>query len=125
MLDDDKADPKFDIRANLALPAELLPQVWAVVPRKIARRRERFIAVPWSWLERLEGANGKTYHLALHLLYLHWKDRGQSIKLANGMLRLDGVSRKSKWRGLNDLEKRGLITVERRPRRTPIVRVLY
>ena len=62
--------------------------------------------------------------LAWWLLYMHWKDRSQPIKLANGMLGCDGVSRKSKWRALNDLESRGLIVVERRPRRSPIVRLV-
>jgi len=46
------------------------------------------------------------------------------VKFPNGMLGIDGVSRRSKWRALNDLERRGLITVERRPGRSPIVRLL-
>ena len=76
-----------------------------------------FIKLPMTWYERLNGAGGQTYRLAWWLLYMHWKDRSQPIKLANGMLGYDGVSRKSKWRALNDLESRGLIVVERRPRR--------
>jgi hypothetical protein len=42
----------------------------------------------------------------------------------NGMLKYDGISWKSKWRALTDLERRGLITVVRRRRKSPIVRVL-
>jgi hypothetical protein len=38
-------------------------------------------------------------------------------------LRIDGISRYSKWKALGDLERRGLVTVERRPRRSPLVRV--
>ena len=37
---------------------------------------------------------------------------------------IDGVSRQAKWRALNDLERRGLISVERRRRRSPLIRVL-
>ena len=96
----------------------------AAVPRKIQRRRSQFVKVPWAWIERLKGASGQTYRVALCLLHQHWRARGEPIKLANGMLRIDGVSRYSKWRALSDLEHRGLVTVERRPRRSPIIRLV-
>ena len=106
-----------------ALTAEM-PEKLAVVPRKIQKRREHFVKVPWTWVERLNGAAGQTYRVAWYLLYLHWKGRGEPTKLANGMLRIDGVSRQAKWKALNDLEHRGLIAVERRQRRSPLIRVL-
>jgi hypothetical protein len=93
------------------------------VPRKIQKRREHFVQVPWRWVEKLKGAASQTWYLAHHLLYLHWKGGGEPIKLANGMLEFDGISRQSKWRALGDLERRGLIMVERRPKRSPIVRL--
>ena len=96
----------------------------AFVPRKIQKRRQHFVMVPWSWIERLNGATGQTYRVAMILLYMDWKNRGAPIKLPNGMLEIDGVSRYSKWRALGDLEQRGLISVERRRRRSPIVRLL-
>jgi hypothetical protein len=111
-------DP-FDIQ-NLRLSPD---QIRVVTPRKITRRREHFIRVPFGWLERLNGASGKVYALALHLLYLHWKGRGQPIKLANGMLKIDGISRAAKWRALAELERRGLVSVERRSKRSPLVSV--
>lgn len=100
------------------------PETRAVVPRKIKKRGEHFVMVPWSWIERLNGATGQTYRVALILLYMSWKGRGATVKLANGMLGIDGVSPRSKWRALNALEQRGLIAVERRPRRSPIIRLL-
>jgi len=96
----------------------------ATVPRKIRRRGEHFIRVPWTWVERLKGAGGSTYRLALILLYLHWKGDGEPVKLANGMLQIDGVSRHAKWRALNELERRGMVIVERRRRRSPLIQVL-
>jgi hypothetical protein len=96
----------------------------AVVPAKWRRRRHHFISVPMVWFERLEGASGQTYRIALHLLYLDWRARGEPIQLANGLLRIDGVSRYSKWRALDELERRGLIAIEPRPRRSPIVTLL-
>jgi hypothetical protein len=109
----------FDLE-KLRLP---LGEKWAVVPLKIRKRRQHFVKVPWTWVERLDGASGKTYRVALCLLYQYWKNRGEPVKLANGMLGIDGVSRYSKWKALSDLEHRGLITVERRPRRSPIIRL--
>jgi hypothetical protein len=93
-------------------------------PHRIAKRQEHFIRVPFDWLEHLKGASGQTWHLTLHLLYLHWKNRGEPIKLANGMLQFDGISRASKWRALTELERRGLIKIERRTRKSPLIRVL-
>jgi hypothetical protein len=90
-------------------------------PAKILKRREHFIRLPFGWMERLSGASGQTYALALHLLYLHWKGHGAPVKLANGMLKIDGISRWSKYRALEDLERRGLITVARCLRKSPII----
>jgi hypothetical protein len=98
-------------------------QVRVVPPAKIRQRREHFIQVPFDWLERLDGASGKTYALALHLRYLHWRNKGNPFTLANGMLKIDGIGRHSKWRGLTELERRGLICLERRPSRSPIITV--
>jgi len=117
MAEDDTFDP-----AKLTLTAVQKAQ-WATTPRKISRRRRYFVQVPWTWRERLDGATGHTVLLAMDLLYLHWKGDGQPIKLANGMLRIDGISRQSKWRALRDLERRGLVVVECRPNRSPIVRL--
>ena len=89
---------------------------WAVVPKKIRKRRQHHIQVPWYWYEMLDGAAGQTYRLALSHLYRHWLSRREPVKLANGMLRIDGISRQSKWRALEDLERRGLILIERRPK---------
>jgi hypothetical protein len=94
------------------------------IPSSIRSWRRQFVKVPWTWVERLNGASGQTYKVALYLLYLHWKGKGEPIKLANGRLRVDGVSRFSKWRALGDLERRGLIDIERRPRRSPLIRLL-
>ena len=113
---------KFDL-SNFELPPAKVG-ARPVVPQKVRKRREQFIQMPMVWVERLRGATGQTWHLAAHLIHLHWKGRGQPIKLANGMLQFDGIGRSAKWRALNDLERRGLIAIERRPKRSPIVRVL-
>jgi hypothetical protein len=88
-------DDCFDID-NLRIDAQALPERRAVVPRKLEKRRRHFVKVPWAWVEALSGASGQTWHLAIQLLYLHWKGKGAAIKLANGMLKVDGISRSSK-----------------------------
>jgi hypothetical protein len=115
-------DPYADLKQHRLTP-ETLANL-AVVPRKIQKRRQQFVKVPWTWVEQLAGARGHVVLIALHLLYLDWKHRGEPFKLANGMLQIDGVSRHSKWRALVELERRRLIEIERRPRRSPVIRRL-
>ena len=110
---------------NIGLgPEALRSEAWAVAPAKIKKRREHFAKLPMTWYERMEGAAGQTYRVAWHLLYVDWKNNGGPIKLANGMLAADGVPPQSKRRALRDLVRRGLITVEWRPRKSPIVRLV-
>ena len=58
-------------------PAELYRE-----PAKLSKRRKHFIMLPFTWLERLSGAGGQVYALAIHLLYRDWKTNGMPIKLA-------------------------------------------
>jgi hypothetical protein len=111
---------------GLTLTDDQVRERLAIVPRKIQKRRQQFVMVPWTWAERLVGAHGQTYRVALILLHLHWKGKkGEPVKLANGMLKIDGVSRQSKWRALRDLEMRGLVAIECRSRRSPLVQLSH
>jgi len=110
----------FDLE-NLRLPADIVRPRRVVEPHKLEKRRKHFVQLPWTWVEALSGASGQTWQLAAHLLYLNWKGKGAPIKLANGMLEIDGINRQAKWRALSGLERRGLVTVERRPARSPLV----
>ena len=112
----------FDID-ELRLPADIVLSSRAIEPRKLEKRRKHFVKLPWTWVEALSGASGKTWELAAHLLYQHWEGNGAPIKLANGMLENDGIDRFAKWRALKELERRGLVTIERRSARSPIVTV--
>ncbi len=59
-------DPFDDIEQLRVAPG----QFRTITPRKILKRRGHFIKMPFDWVERLSGASGKAYSLALHLLYL-------------------------------------------------------
>jgi hypothetical protein len=96
------------------------------VPTKVRKRREQFVQVPMWWYEKLANPPPTcrcTCLVALHVLYLNWKNDGKPFKLANGMLAYDGVSPDSKWRALKDLERRGLIMVEWRKKKSPVIHV--
>ena len=98
----------------------------AVVPVKIQKRSKDFVLLPMWWYERLKlpPASGRTCLIAWHLLYLDWQHHSKPFTLPNGMLEYDDISRQSKWRALGELRKRGLITVQRRPNKSPIIQVL-
>ena len=96
------------------------------VPAKIKKRREQFAMLPMQWYEKLAKPVPIcrcTCLIAWYLLYLNWRNKDKPFRLANGMLEYDGVSRHSKWRALEDLARSGLITIERRHKRSPIIHV--
>jgi hypothetical protein len=59
------------------------------------------------------------------LQYLAWATGSATVTLANKALAEMGVSRLMKYRALQRLEQDGLIRVERRERRSPIVTILH
>jgi hypothetical protein len=110
----------FDFE-NYKLPPEIL---LGRAPAKIQKRRDNFVKLPMWWLEKLRGCNSaSTFQVAWCLLYLAFRARGRPFELSNGMLRYYSVSPRSKWRALDALERRGLITVGRRSRKSPTVLV--
>jgi hypothetical protein len=114
-------DP-FDLKTLRIDPATFAAPY---VPAKIRKRRKEFVKLPMWWYEKLKdpACNGSTCLVAWHLLHLHWRNRSKPIKLPNGMLEYDGISRQSKWRALADLQRRGLILIERRPKKSPLIHV--
>jgi hypothetical protein len=98
----------------------------AVTPTTIKKRREQFVMLPMWWYEKLGNPKPTslyTWPVAVYVLHLNWNSRGEPFKLANGMLSYDGVDRFVKSRALRDLERRGLISVDRRNRKSPIITV--
>jgi hypothetical protein len=116
-------DPYADLKQH-ALTPEVLEKL-AIVPRKIQKRRKHFVLVPWTWVQRLVKARHiATYRVALHVLYRHWKGGGLSFTLSNTAMADEGVSRWRKWEALAELEQLGLISLERRKRRSPRITVI-
>jgi hypothetical protein len=88
------------------------------------KSNEHFVLMPWVWIRKLSGAAGQTWVVACHVIYGDWKHRGKPFKFANGMLKVDGVPPRSKCRALRDLERRGLVAVDWREKKSPIVQRL-
>jgi DNA-binding transcriptional ArsR family regulator len=83
---------------------------------------QRFVQVSIEWLERLRSAKHiATYRMAFFLSYQSWQTNYRPIRVSNVALEDWGVSRRQKSVALQELENLGLIEVERRGRRAPIV----
>jgi hypothetical protein len=115
---------------------------WALTPEKLAtinhaaaakaehpqqkqHPSKEFTILPDSWEIKLRGCRHKaTYPVAVFLLRQHWKTKGRPFKVPNLALAERSVDRYAKWRALEELEELGLIQVERRSNRSPIVTIL-
>jgi hypothetical protein len=85
----------------------------------------KFIKVPKLWQTCLTDmqADGTTYRVAFYLLdRATWSEQ---VPLGNRVLEKHGVSRASKWRALEELRRAGLIAVQTRRGRPPLIRVRW
>ena len=95
-----------------------------VVPQRIKKRGRQFVKVPLALVDLLaRQSRDKTFAVLCHLLHLDWKRGGGPIKLPSGFLEMTGVGRSAKSRALDKLESLGIVTVERRDRKSPIVKI--
>ena len=113
----------YVIRDGRRIEVETL-NIGAAGTRKKKWQR-KFIFFPWAWLDRLKAIrSGATCRLALLLVYECWRTGGRTIKLTNNMAAEVGISPDTKGRALDEMEGVGLVKVERRPRRSPLVTLL-
>ena len=85
-----------------------------------------YTLVPREWeLRLLEAKRISTYRLAIELLYLHWYGKGKPVTVSSKVAQAAKISARSKWEALAELERLGLIEVDRRPRRSPRVVLLH
>jgi hypothetical protein len=96
----------------------------AVKPRQ---QKREIVMVTHAQFDRLSQAEcAAADRVFLHLLFLTWRprDRGKPVILANAELARKGIDRFAKRRALLELEALGLIKVEWRDKKSPIVTVL-
>ena len=93
---------------------------------KVRRRRtETFAAVPLQWAAKAAVAmNSPRTMLLVWLTYQVWRTKSPTFAVPNKALADYGVTRKVKYLALRQLEIGGLIKVEWRFRKSPLVTVL-
>jgi hypothetical protein len=88
----------------------------------IKSKKDAFVKMPLWWAaEAAKATRDPSMLVLVELLHRSWKAKNLTFPLPNGRLSKNGVSRKVKCRVLRDLEIAGLITIERRHGKTPLV----
>ena len=114
-------DLKLD---DLRLPPEMVRERPVGMPQRIKKRHQIFVQVPLILVDKMvRHSRDKTFAVLCHLLHEDWKQGGGPIKVPNGFLKRLGVGRGAKSRALKKLERLGIISVERRDRKSPIVTI--
>lgn len=90
---------------------------------------EKFLKgpIPWDrWLSiAAKGSGrGKSLHVAMALWFLAGMNNKATVTLSGTVLKDLGVKRNAAYRGLNALERAGLVSVIRHNGRSPIVTIL-
>jgi hypothetical protein len=97
------------------------------VRRVRLRKGEHFLkdAVPLLWLETAARLPGRSLHAGIALWCVGGVRRSLSVPLSNIAGDRFGLSRNAKYRALRWLETAGLISVQRKMGRAPIVTILH
>jgi hypothetical protein len=77
-----------------------------------------------DWILKAARLPGKSLHLAIALQFNVLDERKRRVELGNVAWQRFGVDRNSKYRSLAWLESAGLIAVERKIGRAPLVTIL-
>jgi hypothetical protein len=90
------------------------------------RKGEHFLKgpVPLRWLEAAARLPGKSLHTGVALWYVAGLTRSPSVPLSNIAGDRFGLDRNAKYRALAWLEGAGLVRVERKLGRAPVVTIL-
>jgi hypothetical protein len=94
-------------------------------PAQAKHQKRLFIQVPLDLVARAAKATDGQRLLVWELI-LHrcWRERSQTVTATNDMMRVHGISRDVKLRALRQLEEVGLVTVQWRVTKNPIVTVV-
>ena len=102
-----------------------LQELALTAPIKRKKTVAPFVKVPLRWItEAAKATRSPTTAVCIELLRASWKAGSPTVSLPNGRLKSLDVSREVKRRVLRDLERAGLIMVERRHGKTTIVTLI-
>src|SRR5262249_24053057 len=113
---------------NLKLSPEVAADLAKAEPKRTGkrpRRTEPFLQIPHKAI--MAGAKVLGGGRLLVWLYIHhrvWSDKSRTVAIGNIALRSWGVNQMTKLRALRDLEVAGLVSVQWRDRKSPLVTVL-
>jgi hypothetical protein len=97
------------------------PALAARISKRAKKAEEAFVIIPLWWVRRASEDCGKygppNVQVCVELFYRGWVAKGKSFV----MPKVGGVGKSVKIRSLRALEEAGLITVEWRPGRSPII----
>jgi hypothetical protein len=96
------------------------------LPKTMKFKREtQFAPVRLEWAAKVaKRTRSPAFAVKVALAYMAWKAGGPAFPLTNTLLDRLGVNRENKRRALANLEKNGIVQLERRGRRAPIVTML-
>jgi hypothetical protein len=87
-------------------------------------RYPRFVnRMPIEWIATACNLKGRAVHVALAIWDLSSLSKSRQVRLTKKQLRIFCVQRHSAYRALKELERAGLITVERKSGRAPQVTI--
>jgi hypothetical protein len=103
-------------------------QRYAAADRAVSKHQhkhkkvEPYVKVPVWWIRAAtEATHTKKALVAIELLRASSFAPGTAFALPSGRLKRFGVSRPTWWRALQDLQRAGLITIELRGRKAPLI----
>ena len=109
-----------DLSVDQNTMEQWLEETIAKTKRKEWQRHCTVIPREWE-LRLLDAKRVSTYRLAIELLYLHWYGKGNPIAVTGKVAEATRLSDRSKSRALAELERLGLIEIDRSPRKSPRV----
>ena len=96
----------------------------ATVKPELTNRREHLRGpIPLDWLTSAARLPGKSLHVGIALWFMRGLQKSRVVSLSNVMSARFGLDRNAKYRGLGWLEGAGLVTVERKLGRAPIITI--
>jgi hypothetical protein len=102
-----------------------LAQLEAAAPPAKCKKRRPFVMVPLETMAVACAAlNCRKALVWLWLMHQVWKTKKRTVPVPNKALAALGVTRDVKRQALDQLEAAGLVTVDRRPKKTPLITVL-
>jgi hypothetical protein len=95
-----------------------------VMPNAARHSVDPFDKFPRWWTLKMRDAGVGSFKLALLLLHLNWKSRGRPVVVSAAAAKDRGVGTRQKVTAVLELERLGIIRVERRPKKSSLITVL-